>query len=116
MDTGAKDVAMQLAEDARQADWEAVSFTAEVFKGNFRWDLLHPFPAQSPEDKKIGDDYIEKIGPVIEEFVDPWQIDEDGEYPRAALEAMAEVGLFGMKIPKEYGGLGQGITTVLERV
>jgi alkylation response protein AidB-like acyl-CoA dehydrogenase len=29
---------------------------------------------------------------------------------------MAAVGLFGMKIPKEYGGLGQGITTVVERV
>ena len=92
MDTKAKDDAMQLAEDARQADWEAVSFTAEVFKGNFRWDLLHPFPAQSAEDKKIGDDYIEKIHPVIEQNIDPWQIDEDGEYPREALEAMAAVG------------------------
>ena len=29
---------------------------------------------------------------------------------------MAAVGLFGMKIPKEFGGLGQGVTTVLERV
>jgi len=110
MDTKAKDDAMQLAEDARQADWEAVSFTAEVFKGNFRWDLLHPFPAQGPEDKKIGDDYIEKIRPVIEKAIDPWQIDEDGEYPREALEAMAAVGLFGMKIPREYGGLGLSVT------
>jgi alkylation response protein AidB-like acyl-CoA dehydrogenase len=110
MDNKAKDVAMQLAEDARQADWEAVGFTAEVFKGTFRWDLLHPFPAQSAEDKKIGDDYIEKIRPVIENSIDPWQIDEDGEYPRESLEAMAAVGLFGMKIPKEYGGLGMSVT------
>ena len=29
---------------------------------------------------------------------------------------MSAVGLFGMKSPKGYGGLGQGITTVLERV
>jgi alkylation response protein AidB-like acyl-CoA dehydrogenase len=110
MDSKAKDVAMQLAEDARQAEWEAVSFTAEVFKGNFRWDLLHPFPDQSPEDRKIGDEYIEKIRPVIEKYVDPWQIDEDGEYPREALDALAAVGLFGMKIPKEYGGLGFTVT------
>ena len=105
-----KDVAMQLAEDARQAEWENVSFTAEVFKGNFRWDLVHPFPAQSAEDRKIGDEYIEKIRPVLEKYVDPWQIDEDGEYPREALEAMAGVGLFGMKIPREYGGLGLSVT------
>ncbi len=110
MDTKDKDVSMQLAEDARQSEWENVSFTAEVFKGTFRWDLLHPFPAQSPEDRKIGDEYIEKIRPVIESKIDPWQIDEEGEYPPEALEAMAAVGLFGMKIPKEYGGLGFSVT------
>lgn len=110
MDTRERDVAMALAEDARQAEWENVSFTAEVFKGNFRWDLVHPFPAQSAEDRRIGDEYIEKIRPVIEQSVDPWQIDEDGEYPPEALEAMAAVGLFGMKIPQEYGGLGMSVT------
>jgi alkylation response protein AidB-like acyl-CoA dehydrogenase len=110
MDTKAKDVSMQLAEEARQTEWENVSFTAEVFKGDFRWDLLYPYPAQSEEDRKIGDDYIERIRPVIEQAIDPWQIDEDGEYPREALDAMAKVGLFGMKIPKEYGGLGLSVT------
>jgi len=110
MDDKGKDVAMQMAEDARQTEWENVSFTAEVFKGKFRWDLLHPFPAQSPEDRKIGDEYLEKIRPVIEKFIDPYKIDEEGEYPREALDAMAEVGLFGMKIPKEYGGLGFSVT------
>ncbi len=110
MDNKAKDAAMQLAEDARQADWESVSFTAEVFKGNFRWDLLHPFPAQSPEDEAIGDAYLEKVKAVLEKHVDPYKIDAQGEYPREALDAMAEIGLFGMKIPKEYGGLGLSIT------
>jgi len=110
MDNKAKDVAMQLAEDARQAEWESVSFTAEVFKGNFRWDLIHPFPVQSPEDRKIGDDYLVKVREVLEKHVDPYKIDEQGEYPREALEAMAAIGLFGMKIPKEYGGLGFSVT------
>ncbi len=110
MDDKSKDVAMQLAEDARQAEWEAASFTAEVFKGNFCWNMVHPFPAQSPEDKKIGDEYLEKVKAVLEKHVDPFRIDEEGEYPREALDAMAEIGLFGMKIPKEYGGLGLSVT------
>ena len=42
---------------SREAEWNSPSFTAELFKGNFCWDLLHPYPVQSPEDKKIGDDY-----------------------------------------------------------
>jgi hypothetical protein len=110
MDDKSKDVAMQMAEDARQAEWEAASFTAEVFKGKFRWDMVHPFPAQPPEDKKIGDEYLEKVKAVLEKHVDPYKIDEEGEYPPEALDAMAGIGLFGMKIPKEYGGLGLSIT------
>ncbi len=105
-DTKAKDQAMELAEDARDADWEFPSFTAEMFRGNFRWDLMHPYPEQDPDDKKIGDELIEKTRPVLEEYVDPIEIDATGEYPKIALEKLAELGLFGMKIKKEYGGLG----------
>lgn len=109
-DNKAKDIAMALAEDARQEEWEFASFTAEMFKGNFRWDLMFPFPAQSEADKKIGDEYIEKVRAVLEEHVDPYEIDKTGVYPREALKALAGIGLFGMKIPKEYGGLGLSVT------
>ncbi|MGC8846860.1 MAG: acyl-CoA dehydrogenase family protein, partial [Candidatus Hydrogenedens sp.] len=60
-DLKAKDAAMELAEEARETEWKFPSFTAEMFRGNFRWDLLHPYPAQSEEDKKIGDELIAKI-------------------------------------------------------
>jgi len=106
----ARDDAMQLAEDARQAEWESISFTAELFKGSFRWDLVYPFPVQPPEDQRIGDEYLEKVRAVLEQHVDPYRIDEQGEYPREALDAMAAIGLFGMKIPQEYGGLGLSVT------
>jgi len=109
-DNAAKDVAMQLAEDARQAEWSSVSFTGEVFKGSFRWDVVYPFPAQPPEDKKIGDEYLVKVREVLEKHVDPYKIDETSHYPAEALEALAAIGLFGMKIPKEYGGLGFSVT------
>lgn len=109
-DTKAKDVAMDLAEEARESTWEYRSFTAEMFKGSFGWDLIHPFPEQSPEDKKIGDELLVKVKEVLETYVDPYEIDRTGEYPREALEKMAEIGLFGMKIPKKYGGLGLSVS------
>lgn len=109
-DHGTRDVAMELAEEARQSEWTAVSFTAELFKGNFRWDVISPFPAQPDEDRRIGDEFLAKVRDVLEQHVDPWRIDEDGEYPRESLEALASAGLFGMKIPKEYGGLGLSVT------
>ena len=106
LDNKAKEKAMDLAEDARQTEWKFPSFTAEMFRGSFRWDLMHPYPAQDPEDKKTGDEYLAKIRDVLEKYVDPIEIDRTGEYPQEALRAFAEAGAFGMKIAKEYGGVG----------
>ena len=83
MDTKAKDVAMQMAEDARQAEWENVASPPRCSRAISAGTCVHPFPAQSAEDRKIGDDYIEKVRPVIEKHVDPYKIDEEGEYPAA---------------------------------
>jgi hypothetical protein len=101
-----KQKAMDLAEDSRQTEWTDPSFVAELFRGNFPWGLVHPFPLQSAEDKKIGDDYIEKIRGVLEAHIDPSAVDRSGELPTSAVKALAEADVFGMKIPKEYGGLG----------
>ena len=105
-DNKAKDAAMELAEDARQTEWVAPSFTAEMFRGNFRWDLMHPYPEQDPKDKAEGDALMERTREVLEQYLDPIEVDRTGEYPKEVLEKLAEIGLFGMKIKKEYGGLG----------
>jgi len=49
--------------------------------------------------RKIGK---EKIVPVRA------QLDESEEFPWAIINTLAEVGLFGIYIPEEYGGLGLG--------
>ena len=36
--------AREVAEAAREKDWEAPSFVRELFEGNFRLDLVHPYP------------------------------------------------------------------------
>ena len=33
------------------------------------------------------------------------------EYPQAIVDGMRELGLFGLTIPEEYGGLGQSLLT-----
>ena len=105
-----KQAAMDLAEDSRQSTWDHPSFVAELFNGRFRWDLISPFPEQDPEDKRIGDEYMEKIRTVMEKYIDPEKVDRDQEVPREALRALADIGCFGIKIPKEYGGLGMSQT------
>jgi alkylation response protein AidB-like acyl-CoA dehydrogenase len=109
-DTKAKDEAMQLAEESREKDWQFPSFTAELFRGRFRWDLMHPYPVQSDEDKKIGDAVIEEFRAVCDSHIDPITIHETGEFPREAVDALAQIGAFGLKIPEQYGGRGLSIT------
>lgn len=101
-----KQKAMDLAEESRETEWVHPSFVAELFRGNFHWDLIHPYPVQDAADKKIGDEYIEKLRPVLEKHLDPQEVDNTSTVPKAAVKALADVGVFGMKIPKEYEGLG----------
>lgn len=101
-----KEKAMELAEASRETEWKFPSFTAEMFRGSFRWDLLNPYPEQSPEDKQIGDEYIARLKDVCERYIDPDKFDATGEIPEDALQALKDIGIFGMNIPKEYGGLG----------
>ena len=38
--------------------------------------------------------------------MDAAEIDRTGEYPADVLDGLRRLGAFGIKIPKEYGGLG----------
>ncbi|MGH2759407.1 MAG: acyl-CoA dehydrogenase family protein [Actinomycetota bacterium] len=51
-------------------------------------------------------DFVEKdVIPVANE------LEHRDEYPAEIVEKMKEIGLFGLKIPEEYGGLGESLTT-----
>ena len=102
----AKQEAMDMAEAARQTEWKDPSFAAELFAGRFRADLMRPFSVQSAEDKAIGDEYITKLQKFALEHIDADKIDLDVKYPTEVLDGLKEIGAFGMKIEKKYGGLG----------
>ncbi|MBI3314124.1 MAG: acyl-CoA dehydrogenase family protein [Candidatus Omnitrophica bacterium] len=102
---GEKLKSLELAEDSREHEWTQPSFVAELFQGRVRWDLIFPFPLQSEADKKIGDELLDRIQKILKEHIDPDKVDRTGEIPQSALKALADLGCFAMKIPKEYGGL-----------
>ena len=102
--------AMEVAEASRETEWEKPSFVGDLFLGNLNLDLIHPFPEQSQEDKAVGDEYVERLGRFLAENVDPDEIDRTGEYPEEIFEGFRKLGAWGMKIPKEYGGLGFSVT------
>jgi alkylation response protein AidB-like acyl-CoA dehydrogenase len=97
--------ARQVAEEAREAEWQAPSFLKEIFLGNLRLDLIQPFP-DPPPDRPEFREFCDRMRLFLLEEVDGDAIDREGKIPQRVIEGLARMGAFGMKIPKEYGGLG----------
>lgn len=102
----AKASALNITEEARESIWQHPSFAKSLFMGEFKSDLIFPFPRQSPEDKLVGDQLVKKVGLILAETLDADLVDETRTIPTVAMQALAKVGVFSMKIPKKYGGLG----------
>jgi alkylation response protein AidB-like acyl-CoA dehydrogenase len=92
--------------EASREQWKSPSFLKELFLGKLRLDLVEPFP----EMPFVGTDGFEQFMTDMKQFltteVDSAKIDQTGEYPAKVLNKLRKLGAFGMKIPKEYGGLG----------
>ena len=98
--------AMEVAEASRETEWEKPSFVGDLFLGKLNIDLIHPFPEQPAADKAEADPFLQKLERFLAENVDADEIDARGEYDYELFKGFNELGAWGMKIPKEYGGLG----------
>lgn len=81
------------------------SFMKSMFHGVIAEDLVYPFPELSIDDRES----VALILASIKKFfegVDSAAIDRAQEIPASTLEAAKALGLFGLQIPKEYGGIG----------
>jgi len=101
-----KKASLEFAEDAREVEWKHPSFGLQLFHGNIDWKLIHPFPAQSEEDKKKGDVFIEKLKKFLKENLDPNEVDKTGIIPEKVMKGLGNLGAFAIKVPEKYGGLG----------
>ncbi len=97
--------ARNLAESSRETNWTNPSFLKEIFLGNLRLDLIHPFPKSKGVDRPEFKEYFEKFRNFLRDEVDSDKIDREGKIPSELLEKLAKMGAFGFKISKEYGGL-----------
>src|SRR5947209_1350132 len=98
--------ALELAEASRYPLDDRGSFASNLFIGRYDFDRIYPYPAQTEEDRAAGAEFLEKIETYLREHVDPDEIDRTGEIPPENFKGLAEIGAFGIKVPKKYGGLG----------
>ena len=100
-----KRAALETAEGARERVANG-GLAAQLFMGRFAHELLADFPVQTDDDRRIGDALCERVGAVLRERIDPEAVDATRTIPEDAVRALAELGVFAMKVPREYGGLG----------
>ena len=98
--------AMMVAESSREDKWASPSFAGGLFMGKFQPELIVPFPEQSADDKLIGDKLCKEVADYLRANLDPDEVDRTREVPKKVLDQFTTMGLWAMKIPKEYGGSG----------
>ena len=98
--------ALELAEASRDPLDDRGSFASNLFIGRYDFDRISPWPAQSEEDRAAGAGFLQKLENYLREHVNPDEIDRTGEIPPENFRGLAEIGAFGIKVPKKYGGLG----------
>ena len=102
----AKRAAFELTESSREGHWEYPTFAGALFMGDFPWQLVFPYPEKPSDRDERGRAFLMELEAFLREKADPDRIDRDGEIPDEVIEGLAAMGAFGIKIPREYGGLG----------
>ncbi|CAH0276790.1 putative acyl-CoA dehydrogenase FadE10 [Arthrobacter sp. Bi83] len=97
--------ARAVAEAARETAWERPSFAKGLYLGSFDLSLIHPWPAAKADDVERGEAFMERLTELCR-TMSGRLIEREAKVPDEYLRGLADLGVFGMKIPLEYGGLG----------
>lgn len=84
----------------------ASAFAKELFLGRVETKEVFPFPEVSQDELNEINQFVGPIEKFFTEEVDSRKIDQEGKIPKETLEKLKSLGLFGMQVPEEYGGLG----------
>ncbi|XP_015421527.1 PREDICTED: acyl-CoA dehydrogenase family member 9, mitochondrial isoform X2 [Myotis davidii] len=82
------------------------AFAKELFLGRIEKKEVFPFPEVSQDELNEINQFVGPIERFFTEEVDSRKIDQEGKIPTETLEKLKSLGLFGMQVPEEYGGLG----------
>ncbi|XP_038265392.1 complex I assembly factor ACAD9, mitochondrial [Dermochelys coriacea] len=82
------------------------AYAKELFLGKLRKEEVFPYPEISNEELEEINQFVGPVEKFFSEEVDSKKIDQDAKIPPETLKGLKSLGLFGMQIPEEYGGLG----------
>ena len=91
--------------EASRENIKGLSFLSGLFLGRPQFEILLP-PEEPAEEKALGEAFCTEVEAFLKAHVDADEIERSAVIPDHVIKGLLELGAFGMKIPKEYGGLG----------
>ena len=88
-----------------------IGFTKNVFAGRFRNDLIFSYPRVSKAEQEKCDALLEELETYLKNEHPSIEIDQEQYIPESAIKRLFEIGVMGLTVPEEYGGLGFGVTS-----
>ncbi|MFI5390798.1 MAG: acyl-CoA dehydrogenase family protein, partial [Bacteriovoracales bacterium] len=81
------------------------SVVGNLFYGEVEEQNTFPYPSFTPEQKELAKEFINGFNKFAHDKLDSKKIDEEGEIPPEIYQGLAALGLYGMAVPEEFGGL-----------
>jgi len=85
---------------------EMQSLTRGFFSGSIEDSILFPYPRISDEENARVSAFLAGVMAYLERELDRERVDEEEQVPPHVIAELARMGLFGIAIPAEYGGMG----------
>jgi alkylation response protein AidB-like acyl-CoA dehydrogenase len=85
---------------------EKPGFAKALFKGEFRGDVLFPYPKLSSSEQARVDAAVREVRGFADSSIDAAAIDRNADIPRSVIDGLAHLGVLGMTAPPEFGGRG----------
>jgi acyl-CoA dehydrogenase family member 9 len=85
---------------------DTLGYAKSLFFGRVRGELLFPYPTLPADQQHASDEAAAKVKAFADAHIDHMQIDRDSRIPDSVIAGLAELGVYRMTIPTEFGGMG----------
>lgn len=95
------------------------SFMKSLFFGEIREDLVFPYPKAPAEISETVGMVLDSVTRFAQEQIKSAEWDEAGEMPREIVSQLSQLGLMGIAVPEDLGGLGlpqMGYARIMQEV
>jgi acyl-CoA dehydrogenase family protein 9 len=96
----------RMAEELLFGEEKKPSFAKQLFKGAFDAPQVFPFPLPTEDSLQRESDFLTRVQDFVDREIDPVWIDRHAEIPESVIRGLGRLGVLGMTIPPEHGGLG----------